>query len=88
MEFETSPAAKTLVRAASKVTLVRAACPFARELGYSKAVLDEVATLRRVALFYRGTGSYRFTPEEKFLALDVIRGRWDEGYEARVAQQR
>lgn len=70
---------KLLAAAASRVRLAMVVDPVARELyGAATPALDEVATLRRVALFYRGTGAYVFTPDEKDVALRVIRGRAEE----------
>lgn len=64
--------------AAKRVTLVVAVDPVTRELyGTSVPVLNETATLRRVALFFRGTGSYNLSPDEKDAALLVLRGRFE-----------
>lgn len=71
---------KSLTAAAERVSLVISACPVARELyGVADPVLDEIATLRRVALFFRGTGRYVFSSEERDVALAVIRGRAELG---------
>lgn len=65
-----------VARAAERVTLVVVVDPVARELyGVADPVLNEEATLRRVALFYRGIGKYLSTSEEKDAALAVIRAR-------------
>jgi hypothetical protein len=64
-------------RAAERASLVVVVDPVARELyGVADPVLDEKATLRRVALFFRGTGRYALTQDEQDAALDVIRGRF------------
>ena len=66
-------------RAAERVTLAVVVDPVARELyGVTERALDEKATLRRVALFYRGTGAYRLTPEESDAALAVLRARFEQ----------
>jgi hypothetical protein len=66
-----------VARAAERVSLVVVVDPVARELyGVADSALDEEATLRRVALFFRGTGRYALTQDEKDMALDVIRGRF------------
>ena len=77
MSTTTFPANLNAVASAAKrVSLAVVVDPVARELyGVSDPVLDEVATLRRVALFFRGTGRYVLTQDEKDVALAVIRGR-------------
>jgi hypothetical protein len=66
-----------VVRAAERVSLAVVVDPVARELyGVADPALDEHATLRRVALFFRGTGRYALTQDEQDAALGVIRGRF------------
>jgi len=70
---------RSISSAAARVRLVIVVDPVARELyGVAVPVIDEAATLRRVACLYRGTGSYGFTPEEKEVAVRAVRGRADE----------
>ena len=82
-DFKTSPAFETeaaaaAARAAERVSLVWVPDPVTLELyGEVVGVLDEAATLRRVAVFYRGTSAYKWTPAEKDAALRVIRARAD-----------
>lgn len=67
---------KAVMCAAERVSLAIMVDPVARELyGVADPVLDEFVTLRRVALFYRGTGRYVMTQEESSAALEVIRAR-------------
>lgn len=84
MNNGTNPAnLKAVASAAERVTLVIGTCAASRELyGTVEPVLEETPTLRRVALFYRGTGAYRLTAEERDAALLVIRGRFAVRYEA------
>lgn len=64
--------------AASRVKLAMVVNETVRELyGTTELVLDEQATLRRVALFYRGSGRSILTPEERRSALNVLRERAD-----------
>lgn len=65
--------------AAGRVKLVVVSDGVSKELyGIAVPALDEVATLRRVVLFYRGTGSYVLSPEERRAAVEVLRGRFEE----------
>jgi hypothetical protein len=74
---------KAIRNAASHVTLVTIVDPVTRELyGTAKSALDETATLRRVSLFYRGTGRYVLTQEERDVSLGVLRARFAARYEA------
>lgn len=74
--MSTSQNLSAVIRAADRVTLVIVADPVTRELyGVADPRLDETATLRRVALFYRGTGRYVLTSDEQDAALAVIRAR-------------
>jgi hypothetical protein len=73
---------KVVASAAARVILAISTCAASRELyGTAVPVLDEKATLRRVSLFYRGTGAYHLTPEEADVALGVIRARFASRYE-------
>lgn len=74
-----TPLARGAQAAARRVTLSLRTCPVTRELyGYGRLVLDETATLRRVALFHRGSGRARLSPDEKDAALEILRQRFDE----------
>ena len=65
-----------VVKAAEAVTLVKVIDSVTKELyDYTCWVLDEKATLRRVALFLNGTARRHLTSDEQFLALDVLRNR-------------
>lgn len=69
---------RNVTRAAENVTLVLAVNKGVREIyGVTEFVLDESATLRRVALFYRGSGRYELTAQERDVALAVLRERAD-----------
>lgn len=73
-----------VARSAVRVNLAFTIDEVARELyDVAEPVLDEAATLRRVALFYRGTGRYLLTPEERDVALGVIRARAEQVHPAR-----
>lgn len=68
--------------AASRVSLKIVVEPVAKKLhGVTNFALDEKATLRRVALFYRGTGRYTLSQPERDAALEVIRDRFDERFD-------
>jgi len=72
---------KTLTDAASRVRLALGVCQVTKELyGYAVPVLDEQATLRRVALFVHGSGKVALKTPEMDLVLPIIRGRFDEKY--------
>lgn len=78
-----TPAARTAARHAENVTLAIKVCPVTKELyGYAEPALDEVATLRRVALFARGSGALALSQDERAAALSVIRRRFDERFAA------
>jgi len=49
--------------------------------GCFEPTLDEVATLRRVALFAKGSGRANLNPAERFLALDIINDRFDRRFQ-------
>ena len=72
------PTTRAIEKAASRVRLAVVVCQATKEL-YGRAVpaLDEKATLRRVALFHRGSGRAHLTQTEKDAALAVIRERFD-----------
>jgi hypothetical protein len=68
--------ASAVIRAAERVTLCKAKDQVTQELyGYSNFVLDEKATMRRVALFLNGTARTSMTPDEQYLALSILRSR-------------
>ncbi len=74
---------RAVAAAAERVTLAVAVNAAAAELyGVAEPVLDEKATMRRVALFYRGAGDAYLEPAERDAALGVIRGRFALRYEA------
>ena len=76
-------AAKIAARHAQNVTLAIVPCRVARELyDVYEPALDEEATLRRVALFARGSGRASLTQDERCAALTVIRERFDARFAA------
>lgn len=76
-----STSARQAAVAAERVSLAIAIEPVALDLyGVRDIVLDEKATLRRVALFFRGTGRYTLSADERTAAIEVIRGRFEEQY--------
>ena len=73
------PAPTSLTRAATRCHLAVTSCATTRELyGYFAPVLDEVPTLRRVALLYRGSGRYTLTQPERDIALEIVRERFEQ----------
>lgn len=74
--------ARQALRAAERCCLSIAACKTTMSLyGYVQPRLDEVGTLRRVALLLRGSGRAPLTQPERDAALSVIRERFDEHIE-------
>jgi hypothetical protein len=72
----------SLLRAARRCRLAVSVDPVSRELyGTTVPVLDEKATLRRVALLFRGTGRYKLSQPERAAALEIVRGRFEERYQ-------
>lgn len=69
---------RNVTRAAERVALALTVDHDTRDLyGITEYVMDETATLRRVSLFYRGSGRYTLTADEREAALAVLRERDD-----------
>ena len=62
-------------RAAARCRLAWIKCPHMAELDVTHFVLDEKATLRRVALFAHGSGSFRLSQDERDEAVLHLRAR-------------
>ena len=77
-------AAKTSIeRSAERCHLAITTCPDTRELyGYAQPVLDERATMRRVALLHRGSGRAHLSQPEREAALEVLHERFSDYLES------
>ena len=71
----------SIVRAANRCHLAISVDSGTKELyGYAVPVLDEVATLRRVALLRYGCGRHNIPQDERDAALATIRGRFESRF--------
>lgn len=67
---------KQVAKAAHRVTPVWICNPTIKEMyGFCEPIVDMKATMRRVAMFAKGSGRAHMSPEEIRIATEIVDGR-------------